>query len=242
MFEGMKRLNEIYRTPQLYVEWHTSANGMPIKLGPRATAEEIVGHFGELLNLIGAVLFAKDNAAIAAAQERTTTLAGIKNTRESDVRFFLPARQAVGLVRDASTLISVLDGGDYFDKGKPDKLLAKFSLTQSSITTIQLPDGRLVTEGHDAFADILPRVLRQEKFKNPALIYYTGYKWRSDPHCGALVNVDYRLCRAKGEKTPKERTTPLIVFYPRISCNPEGKTVADTPGCRAEDGGTPANV
>lgn len=106
MFEGMKRLHDIYKSPQLYVEWHTSENGMPIKLGSRATTAEIVGHHGDLLNLFAAVLCSDVDAAAAksveAAQERTTLLAGIKNTRDSDMRFFLPAR-AADPVRPART-------------------------------------------------------------------------------------------------------------------------------------------
>jgi hypothetical protein len=225
MFEGMKRLNDIYKSPQLYVEWHTSENGMPIKLGSRATAPEITKHYGELLALIAAVLLGDGSAAaaelIAEKQAQTTTLAGIKNTRESDVRFFSAASQTSKLVQNAAELCGLLDGGEYFDKGKPDKLLAKFSLTRSSITVIQLPNGRVISKSDASFSDTLAKVLNHPKFRNQAMLYYTGYKWRSDPHCGALVNVDYRLCRSKGEKTPKERTTPLIVFYPRISGNKE---------------------
>jgi hypothetical protein len=224
IFVGMKRLTEIYGSPQLYVEWRTTENGMPMTLNPHASMEDIAGMYGELLNLIAAALFVDRkpalNELLRVWQERTTTLAGIKNTRDSDVRFLLSAKQAIGLVCDASKVCDILDGGQYFDKGKSDKLLAKFALAQSTIMSIQLPNGDIVINSNASFASILPKVFGHPKFQNPALLYYTGYKWRSDPHCGVLVNVDYRLCRGNGAKSAKERATPLIVFYPRISCNP----------------------
>jgi len=224
LFEGMKRLNEIFGTPQLYVEWRTADNGMPLSLGTRPSDNDILGLYGELLTLIAGILFEADPARagiIQHAQAETTRLAAIRNTRASDVRFLLPPKNAIALVKNAALLCDLLDGGAYFDKGKGDKLFAKFSLSQSSITSIQLPDGTMVLEGHPTFAEILPKVFAHRKFQNPAMIYYTGYKWRPDPHGGAAVNVDYRICRPNNERTPQARATALIIFYPRISCNPQ---------------------
>lgn len=227
VFQGMQRLAEIYKTPQLYVEWHTSGNGLPAKLGFRPDESEILKLYGELVCLIGVILF-DDNPSWADVlkkyQENTTRLAGIINTRDSDVRITASPSQICDLIRNASKLCALLGGGNYFDKGKPDKLLAKLALAKSSITSIQLPDGSIIKSSHALFSKTFNHLLSHPKFANTSQIYYTGYKWRSDPHCGVLVNIDYRLCRSHNEPTPQKRATPLIVFYPRISCNEESET------------------
>jgi len=58
-----------------------------------------------------------------------------------------------------------------------------------------------------------------------AAFYYTGYKWRSDPHCGVLVNFDYLHARQKNERSAADRKKPLILFYPRVYLDPSSPNV-----------------
>ena len=227
MFQGMQRLFEIFDKYQLYIEWRTSDNGLPKKLNFRTTKNEIIELYGELLSLMGTILFCNDSNSkeiLIKYQNNTARLAKEKNTRDSDVRITASPSELKNLISNPANLCSQLDNGNYFNKGKPDKLLAKLALLKSSMTLIQLPNGSSIQSNHSSFSNILAKIFSLPKFMNPSCIYYTGYKWRSDPHCGVLVSLDYRLCRKSNEKYQKDRETPLIVFYPRISCNEASST------------------
>lgn len=245
VFEGMDRLSTVLDVPQIYVRWRTNDSGLPADLPARATAEEIEGLYSELLDVISTVLFTAplctrgrplDDVCLQKWQARTHELAAETNTRFSDVKFPLKPERVVQLLRSPKYTLDLL-GADYFSKGKPDKVLAQYALSVSEITAVQLPNGDVRTVTTRELDQLIRSIMAARKFRKPAMIYYTGYKWRSDPHCGVLVNIDYRLCREPGERSAAQRSTGLVVIYPRVSLNSEGavwnalrRISADDPG------------
>lgn len=72
-----------------------------------------------------------------------------------------------------------------------------------------------------AFAN-LNNVLNYPQFQE-SVVYYTGYKWRSDPHCGVFVNIDYLSCRDNNSKTVLQRRNGLVLLYPRVFVSPNSE-------------------
>lgn len=236
LFEGMSTLSQIYNVPQLYVPWITGANGKPAKLPIRATLAQTENIYGALLDTLELLLFKAplagggspgSNAGVAALQQKTSTLALERNTRESDVKFAFDVARLQQLLKAPKSLVGALASSNYFAKGKPDKLFALHALNISKPSTVQYPDGTTELLTDQRLRDLIQWIVRLPRFSKPGTAYYSGYKWRSDPHGGVLVNIDYRLCRLDQPRTIRSR--PLVMVYPRIVLNREGvvwKTLA----------------
>lgn len=233
LFEGMRALATVLGTPQIFVEWLTDSNGLPAALPTSFEAADVQHLYGELLEGAATLLEAQlqgvrapdllKQSKIKSMQEATNKLAETKNTRTSEVRLEIPGNEVKELVFAPSMIEGYFVDNGYFSKGKPDKLLALYAIRQAKISAVQLPDGSILT-GQAAIAVLEMLFDRVDKLSNSALLYYTGYKWRSDPHAGVLVNLDYRICRQPDEPTPAARKKPLIVVYPRISMNKHSDT------------------
>ena len=231
LFEGMDKLAAIYGVPQLYVEWAVGGNGLPAKLPARPSNADIERLYGRLLDLVERLLFTApavpDGSPLAdpevfKAQENTRRLAGETNTRASDVKVPVGREEIIALLERPAQIVEMLGDSGYFDKGKPDKLVALHALQQARVTCVQLPNGRVVALDEEKRARLVEWITSLSKFSRKGVAYYTGYKWRSDPHCGVLVNIDYRLCRNEAGTDPKLRLNPLIVVYPRIALDASG--------------------
>jgi hypothetical protein len=232
----MQSLSEVLHVPQIYVEWKTDRSGLPSSLPFRATQQDISDLYGKLLKRISEILFIAplcthgdplSNPEIASAQSETKVLSKELNTRDSDVRFEFSHAKLTRLLTSPAYMLDEMAPTRYFRKGKPDKGLAEYALLNAEITAIQHSDGRIEKLNADRRSEVISNLLASPKFRNKTIVYYTGYKWRSDPHCGVLVNLDYRLCRAPGEHSPTDRTNGLVVVYPRISLLPREGLGAD---------------
>lgn len=230
VFEGMSKLSSLYDVPQLYAEWSVDASGLPATLPIPPTREAVLSIHGDLLEVVDMLLFRSPlclvgrplaNPDVATRQDATRRLAGETNTRESDVRFEIDPATCRRLLEAPASIIPRFDAFGYFHKGKPDKLLARYALDLSEIKKVQLPNGEQFSLTPEVTAELLNRLFSIERFQRDSFVYYTGYKWRSDPHCGVLVSLDYRRCRS-GEHGP-ERDKALIVLYPRISLDATGQ-------------------
>lgn len=233
VFEGMKRLSEVHEIPQIVVEWKTNSSGLPATLPARSTQADILNIYGELIDTIVLFLFIaplctrknpSSHAAVRTLQARTSQLASITNTRFSDVKFPLLKEDLRDVLLSLKSIVPRMQQASYFTKGKPDKTLAEYAIEISRCQYIQWPDDRLQAVNSAQLETVVGRILALQKFQNGAICFYTGYKWRSDPHCGVLVNLDYRLCRGVGERFPENRSTGLIVIYPRVSLKRQSET------------------
>lgn len=221
-YEGMVALHKRFGSYQLFCEWKTGPNGKVIKPPPNAGEDQLGKVFGELIELIASVVIEKtephhpDDAVQAAksriktAQEQLYVLAKDTNTRDSDVKFRFSAPKTRRLIRDTSHILPSI-GAEYFQKGKPDKLLALHAINNFSVDNVLVDDGNIVSDQAQV-DDIVDQLAASVIFERGSIGYYSGYKWRSDPHCGVAINMRYRLCFQEDEPD-----LPLLLFYPRIS-------------------------
>lgn len=71
-------------------------------------------------------------------------------------------------------------------------------------------DNKIITGERD-IEITLKKLISLKIFTRGSYIYFSGYKWRSDPHCGVAINLFYRECVSeKGQ-------LPFLLFYPRVS-------------------------
>jgi hypothetical protein len=220
VWKGMSRLTEIYDVPQIAVEWVLAPNGKARKPGLRPTYVTINAIYGELLKVINAILQLApaiaartsivDESYIQAETQKVKALWQVANTRESSIREVWPRSQLVQLLGKPTTLLERVTRTDYFFKDKPERLLALQCISVAKIEQVVGISTKL-----ESVAQALEHVLSSPVFNEP-LLYYTGYQWRSDPHCGVAVNIDYLYCRSPKGRTPIERDHALVLFYPRI--------------------------
>lgn len=233
VFEGMERLAEIHGSPQIVIEWKTNANGLPRTLPAVNSARDVLDIYGELLDTMALILFEAplcmaghplSNIAVRELQNETARLAARTNTRFSDVKFPVETAELRELLVSFSAVLPRMQGVGYFAKGKPDKTLAEYAIRVAEPEFVQFPDGSVSRVSATELRQIVSEIVSLPKFRGRSVGFYTGYKWRSDPHCGVLVNLDYRLCRQRGEREPMQRSTGLTVLYPRISLRRNSRT------------------
>ncbi|WBV43528.1 hypothetical protein [Pseudoroseomonas cervicalis] len=233
VFEGMERLAAIHGSPQIVVEWKTNASGLPRTLPACSSDADVAEIFSSLLDAMALLLFEAplctagrplSNTAVRELQASTARLATRSNTRFSDVKFLVETDELRRLLLSFSAVLPRMQGTNYFAKGKPDKTLAEYAIREAKPEFVQYPDGSVSRVSPAQLQEVVNRVLSQPKFRSRSLCFYTGYKWRSDPHCGVLVNLDYRLCRRDGERRPMQRSTGLTVLYPRVSLRRDSRT------------------
>lgn len=215
-FEGMRSLHQKFGSPQLYVEWQTALNGKVRKLSSRPGERDIEEVYGNLVRLMEAVLLdaisqgrdAQARSQIRYNQAEVTRLAAKKNTLASDVKFAFSAQETAVLLSSPAGLIHHLEG--YFAKGKPDKLIAFHALKSLRVAAVRI--GRRVEATPATVKKVVNAIVADPMFHHGSIGFYTGYKWRSDPHSGVAANVYYRVC-----ESGTARAKPLIIFYPRVS-------------------------
>ena len=214
----------------MYLCWLSSGRSLQManqaSLGSSPDQTKIMSIYGRLIETID--LFLGDlvedasmkrslmqDPRIANLQSEVAVLASSPNVRDSEVRLEIPGPHLVDLCLNPRSLLTRITKDGYFYKDKAVRLLALRCVEESKIEHVELPSGKIV-----AASDVrnqLASVLDSPRFKTEGIGYYTGYKWRSDPHCGVAVNTDYVYCRPNNAKTPKERDKALVLFYPRVS-------------------------
>ncbi len=215
-FEGMVALRKQFGSLQIYSKWKNGANGKGIKLLPDSEESEYRELYGDLIKKIEAVVKEQVNPehglnthpVLIKASEQLDLLSRKTNTRTSDVKFRYDVTQTKNLLINPLILLNSMTG--YFDKGKPDKLIALFTLKCFKRQRILVRDR--VVEDKDEMEIMFQKIISSQYFADGPIVYYSGYKWRSDPHCGVAVNIFYRLCASNPAKP-----LPLILIYPRIS-------------------------
>ncbi|GFE57406.1 hypothetical protein [Geobacter sp. AOG1] len=216
-FEGMAALHKHYGSYQLYSEWATASNGKVIKT-TLSNRDDFTSVYKHLCDLIVAILDSnhsgnksKYHELLQNNQAELLRLSGVKNTKFSDVKFELSSAEAKQIILNPHIVLSRM--GDYFHKGKPDKLLALYALRTSNFKHVYIM-GK--TYKFNPIKDtMLDKLFLLKQMNNKSLCYFSGYKWRSDPHCGVAVNLFARYC------LPSKSFKPLILFYPRVSISNE---------------------
>ena len=199
-FEGMATLHTLYKVPMLFTEWITARNGKVKKVPLTSTDSKFMGVYGDLCSLMAAIINLARNgkngtadsaALLVKSQAQLLDLANIKNTRHSDVKFALNRTKTIELIRNPQQILQYMS--DYFFKGKPDKLLALYALRNSQLKNILLKD-RIVSDETE-ISSFIKKICSADIFQEGAYVYFSGYKWRSDPHCGVAINIYYRECK-----------------------------------------------
>ena len=215
-FEGLLALHKKFNTLQLFSEWILAENGKVRKTPLNAPSWELAEVYNHLASLIASIVQQaidpesnKENHAttniVDLAQKKLFELAENKNTIFSEIKLQFNKERATQLIQSPKTILP----NTYFLKGKPDKLLALFALQKSTIKHLRLKD-RIISNQQE-ISRLLDQICASDIFNNGAIGFFSGYKWRSDPHCGVAVNLYYRKCFAGGTELP------LLLFYPRIS-------------------------
>jgi hypothetical protein len=223
VWKGMSRLSEIFDVPQIAIGWPLAANGKPRKPGINPSADVVSQIFGELINAIIHLLALApkviagqsimDSPFVQENQDRLKGLWQVSNAGESVTRGFLTNQSLKEFLKTPSTILQKITLQNYFSHDKPERLLAFQCVLASNIEYISTSKGTFVQTSQPA--KDLSSLLSHPVFNRP-FYYYTGYQWRSDPHCGVVVNLDYLRCRNAVGRSPTERDSALVVFWPRV--------------------------
>lgn len=225
LFKAMDKLSNIFSVPLAIAEWITGKNGKPIKVGRGADDQLRSLVFGQLVYKIrilleyslrrmgGLPLNGLASQLDTISKELKTAYAN-PNVRGSQTKLILNKLQIKAFVEDPTSILKVITPVSYFMHDKPERLLAMLCIRHTELHHIEVGNTVLpIIEVGNLFeylCQLKPGLVKE------ACFYYTGYKWRSDPHCGVLVNIDYLKARPKNEKSAERRDMPLVLYYPRI--------------------------
>ncbi|MCE9608499.1 MAG: hypothetical protein K8U03_26745 [Planctomycetia bacterium] len=234
LFRGMYRLGQTHSVPVAAVEWITGSNGKPLKLPLSLPDADISRVFGRLVSRMSTLLedawHRSQNtsrvhleADVNAIDEDLRATFAVSNVRGSQTKLILPGSTTLNFLRNPSTILSSITRQGYFYKDKPERLLALQCILETDIQFIK--SGSVITPVSDKEALVTRLLEAVPGLANGCAFYYTGYKWRSDPHCGVLVNFDYLQARELTEARVLDRQRPLILFYPRIHLRPTSPNV-----------------
>jgi hypothetical protein len=220
VWAGMIKLAEIYSVPQIAINWPLAPNGKPQKLSQQADSSEVMTVFGELISTLEYLLPHAEAIAskqsimedqfIVSTSNKVRKLAETPNIRPSVVRSEWTRSRFLSFLGRPTSILEYITTEKYFYKDKPERLLALACIKNAKFE--KLNDDEISDKG---IVQDLASVLARDNFENP-FIYYSGYKWRSDPHCGVLVNLDYVYCRTLEQSEVNNRKSALILFWPRI--------------------------
>ncbi len=232
VWAGMIKLAEIYAVPQIAINWPLAPNGKPQKISQQAESSEVVTVFGELISTLEYLLplaetiaqkqSIMDDQFIKSAVDRVRKLAETPNIKPSVVRSEWTKAKFLDFLKQPTTILEHITPEKYFYKDKPERLLALSCINNAKFETLN--NERISGEG--IVSDLAPTLAR-DNFQNP-FIYYTGYKWRSDPHCGVLVNLGYVYCRTLDQATINDRKSALILFWPRVYMSRDSEAYQQT--------------
>lgn len=220
VWAGMIKLAEIYSVPQIAINWPLAPNGKPQKISQNAEPHEVISVFGELVTTLDYLLPLSETIAlkksimedkfIESAVNKVRKLAATPNIRPSVVRSEWTKPKFEKFLDEPRSILDYITKEHYFYKDKPERLLALNCINNAHFE--YLNDDPITDSGAK---EDLTSILGRSNFENP-FIYYTGYKWRSDPHCGVLVNLDYVYCRTLDQPDISNRKSALVLFWPRV--------------------------
>lgn len=227
VFKGMSRLAEIFGVPMFAVDWPTAANGLPRNLSPSQSNKHITQIAGELITIVERILgecgqdLARGlsvigNSLVSAELQKVRELWTVPNTRPSAVKIDLSRGELERFLANPSTILSRISVSDYFYKDKPERILLLECIRRAEIEAVYSNSGTFARR--EGLGKVTGLIGSEESFQTSKL-YQSGYKWRSDPHCGVLVNLDYNYCRSLSGRTTRDRDKALILFWPRVYTN-----------------------
>jgi len=224
VFKGMSRLTDIFGVPLLALDWPKNERGKPRKLGANPSIEKCRNILGELGRTVEILLRdfgdkSKRRESILDApwvREQTELVRALwtrENIRTSAVKIRVTRQELQDIIEHPLRILGSISREGYFFKDKPERLLLLYCIEKARVEAVFLPNG---TRMHrEAGLELLRQLLAQPVFAE-CLLYQTGYKWRSDPHCGVLVNLDYNYCRNATGRTTADRDRSLVLFWPRV--------------------------
>jgi len=225
MFKGMSHLAEIFKIPMVALDWPTNAAGLPRSLSARLDP-------GEFLKICGHLIVAMEKISRDLAERLATgqsimddpwvrskladlqKLWEVPNTRTSAVKLTLSRKELKSIIDRPAEILKRISKTDYFFKDKPERLLLLECIQQMKIELIRR-NGSAPRAASSELSKVQELIDCNDSFES-AMFYQTGYKWRSDPHCGVLVNIDYNQCRKSNGHTPRDRDRALVLFWPRV--------------------------
>jgi hypothetical protein len=221
VWKGMVALTSSHGVPIVPVEWPLAANNKARKLGANPTVETIREIYGELLSLIEEILSTQalilagkgsfsESSLIQGYVEKTIKLCETPNTRGSDVTVWMDKAQLRELLDDPQQILKYVGREEYFHKGKGFKLVALTAIDLSNIEWVMLPDERVIETSRPSVE--LSEILKSSVFDS-SLVYYTGYEWRSDPHCGVAALLELLNCLAEDAIS---HSKALVLHWPRV--------------------------
>ncbi len=221
VWKGMVALTENHSIPIVPVEWPLATNGKVRKLGANPSKETIREIYGELICLIEGIITTQSlilagqgnftsSSLIQGYIEKTKKLCETSNTRGSDVTIWVNRSELAELLNDPKRILKYVRRKDYFFKGKGFKLVALASIDVSKIEWVMKPNGQIVRSTSPTIE--LSDVLSSKVFDN-SLVYYTGYEWRSDPHCGVAALLELLHCLAEDAVS---HSKALVLHWPRV--------------------------
>jgi hypothetical protein len=223
LFNGAERIRAIHGVPVMLLDWRTDAHGLPATVDARASPEQKLAIYGQLIGLIEHIVtkhfdevgkpgFGKRCPKVESALSMMKSEAKKIALRESEVKVLdIPFAKISEILRNPSKTIDLLDR-NYFFKGKDHKLIALLALMKSKIKRIETTSGEMLA-GEELLSKGIA-ALPDEIKERPSVVYFCGYEKRSEPNGGIIVNVDYLYCRTG--KTVKDRKRNLIVIWPRV--------------------------
>jgi hypothetical protein len=221
VWKGMVALTEHHHVPIVPVEWPLAANGKARKLGPAPTLDVIREIYGELVALMEEILVTQsavlagvgrfaESEVIGEYVARTARLCAISNTRGSDVTAWINSTGRLRELLDEPRRIFDYVKREYFYKGKGFKLVALSSIDLSGVELVMRPGGEVVRSSSPSTE--LSELLESSVFAE-TLVYYTGYEWRSDPHCGVATLLELLHCLSEDAVS---HAKALVLFWPRV--------------------------
>lgn len=224
VFKGMSILSDTFNIPQLAINWPIASTGKPKKIPRSSTISEVRAVFGELISAIEVLIFqlgediirgidVRNNAFLISENAKLKSLYATSNRRDPGTRYYVDRSGLEKLVGHPKAVFDNITKLDYFYKDKPERLIAYLCIEKARIDCVVTPSGKIVK---GEIAQKLIQSIITYSYFNKNLVYYTGYKWRSDPHSGVAVNTDYIFCRKASGKTTKDREASLVLVYPRV--------------------------
>ena len=234
LFRALCKLSQVYDVPVAVAEWITGSNGKPLKVpsgSDRNRLSDVFGHLVSRMSILLQYSLARLNSEPVTSF--ATDLEGISreleaafanpNTRGSQTKIELVPDATRRFVESPESILQTISPSAYFLKDKEVRLLAWLCI---QYTRIQLVERGESTVAASEIGDLYSCLHSLKPgLANGCCFYYTGYKWRSDPHCGVLVNFDYLRARKRNEFTAEQRRMPLILYYPRIFLSPKSVNV-----------------
>lgn len=227
MFQGMLKLQDMYKVPNFAIDWPTNIRGQPIPITstdePGLSIIQILEHL--LTKHVNDIIQKKNILSCSYLKpyiEKTQEVASERNIRKSEVRIHeISASELIDIIMNPNKLVDKM-GLEYFLKGKADKLMTLAALESSKVIYFEGESGRFTNGerlGDHQKRELLKKLLPKEVFNRPNLILFIGYQYRAEPTGGMVANEYVLSCQNTKNPDYSGNKANLIVFWPRVFLN-----------------------